>query len=174
MSEDLLKIAAEWLKWQRDHPREDEPETVALARGYVELHQEIDDLIGPHCSSCAMPIDPNTCHCGDYLEGHGGYDSHAFVPMGCCCGYEPDWKALAKSRAEYLHQVCRERDEILKASGKLEAELRAAQPGARLTDEEREALRWLVGWFDCHGTKPPEMEERVMAVLDKLLAQGGG
>jgi hypothetical protein len=50
------------------------------------LRQALEDLAGPHCSSCGYAIDPDVCHCGEDVDKHaGGFDSHAPVPMGCQC-----------------------------------------------------------------------------------------
>ncbi len=37
------------------------------------------------CKGCEREISDDTCHCGDYFDDHGGWDSHAPVPMGCVC-----------------------------------------------------------------------------------------
>jgi hypothetical protein len=37
------------------------------------------------CPNCKQEIDPETCHCGDPMDGHSG--EHSGVPMGCMCGY---------------------------------------------------------------------------------------
>jgi hypothetical protein len=38
------------------------------------------------CPKCGNEIDPDVCWCGDYIKGHGHYDGHSPVPMGCDCG----------------------------------------------------------------------------------------
>lgn len=37
------------------------------------------------CSGCRNEIDPETCHCGDSIKGHGYGCGHSPVPMGCDC-----------------------------------------------------------------------------------------
>jgi len=39
------------------------------------------------CDACGWEIDPTLCHCGVEKSKHG-YEDHAFVPMGCTCGYD--------------------------------------------------------------------------------------
>lgn len=81
----------------------------ALNRDISGLRQSLDDATGPHCSSCGNAIDPDCCHCGDSEAGHGGYDSHPFVPMGCVCGYhEQDWKRQCGALRERLWAANRE------------------------------------------------------------------
>ncbi len=78
------------------------------------LQQELELAIGPHCTRCGNAIDPDMCHCGDYVKQHDPQqDGHMAVPMGCTCGYaDPDWKQLAKTRGELLWQKCRELDRL--------------------------------------------------------------
>lgn len=40
------------------------------------------------CPSCKNEIDPDTCWCGSPIEGHGIYDGHSPIAMGCTCGYD--------------------------------------------------------------------------------------
>lgn len=47
--------------------------------------------------------------------------------------------------------------------------LRAAQPGVRLTDEEREALRWLAQ--SVSGPPWNDEQKAALAVLDKLIGE---
>jgi predicted amidophosphoribosyltransferase len=39
------------------------------------------------CPRCENEIDPEVCHCGDYIKDHGYNSGHSPVPMGCTCGY---------------------------------------------------------------------------------------
>lgn len=39
------------------------------------------------CDRCHCVIDPDTCHCGEAHNAHAHFSDHAFVPMGCLCGY---------------------------------------------------------------------------------------
>ena len=41
----------------------------------------------PYCPGCHNEIDPDLCWCGAEIEGHGHWDGHGPVPMGCTCGY---------------------------------------------------------------------------------------
>lgn len=44
----------------------------------------------PICEGCKCEIDPDYCHCGDPIKGHGmGIGGHSPVPMGCQCGRTP-------------------------------------------------------------------------------------
>jgi hypothetical protein len=38
----------------------------------------------PTCSGCGNEIDPDVCHCGDYVKDHG-FTGHHAIPMGCDC-----------------------------------------------------------------------------------------
>lgn len=41
-----------------------------------------------YCTGCKRDIDPDCCHCGDYIKDHRGGDGcHFAVPMGCVCFY---------------------------------------------------------------------------------------
>ena len=91
------------------------PEVVLeLLDDNVGLRMGLDLAYGPHCSSCGNPIDPDTCHCGQSAEQHGG-EYHGFCPMGCSCGFEPNWEVLAKSRGDLVGKLRRELAEITKA-----------------------------------------------------------
>lgn len=48
-----------------------------------------DDLdhSGVFCPVCLYEIDPDTCHCGDWIKAHGYSSGHSPIPMGCVCGY---------------------------------------------------------------------------------------
>lgn len=37
------------------------------------------------CEGCGYQIDPETCGCGDPIEGHGYAPGHGPIPMGCDC-----------------------------------------------------------------------------------------
>jgi len=39
------------------------------------------------CPGCGWEIDPDVCHCGSAMKGHGFSDGHSGVPAGCTCGY---------------------------------------------------------------------------------------
>ena len=39
------------------------------------------------CPGCGHDIDPEVCHCGDYIKDHSFACGHNPVPMGCICGY---------------------------------------------------------------------------------------
>lgn len=49
------------------------------------------ELIWPKsiCSGCGNRIDPQVCHCGEYLNSHRPWSDHTPVPMGCDCMREP-------------------------------------------------------------------------------------
>lgn len=47
-----------------------------------ETYEEEKPVI---CSGCGESIDPEWCWCGSPLSGHGMFDNHAAVPMGCRC-----------------------------------------------------------------------------------------
>lgn len=38
------------------------------------------------CPGCGNEIDPDTCGCGDAIEGHSIWSGHSPIPMGCDCG----------------------------------------------------------------------------------------
>lgn len=38
------------------------------------------------CDGCGNEIDPDTCHCGQPIDGHGYAPGHGPIPMGCDCG----------------------------------------------------------------------------------------
>jgi len=93
-----------------------DPQTVlGLLEDNVELHMGLDLAYGPHCTSCGNPIDPDCCHCGEDHKDSYGMGGHAFVPMGCVCGYEPNWQELAKSRGNLVGKLRREIAEMTKA-----------------------------------------------------------
>lgn len=48
------------------------------------------------CGGCGNRIDPETCHCGDVIEGHGTWAGHSPVPLGCTCGYVKSVKLVAR------------------------------------------------------------------------------
>lgn len=52
------------------------------------------------CEGCKRDIDPTHCWCGSPMDGHGMYDGHSPVEMGCVCGYEDDKREEAE--AAYL------------------------------------------------------------------------
>lgn len=75
---EALKAEIEQLRFDRDD--------------IAGLRQALDDLLGPHCTSCGSSIDPDICHCGEDVAAHaGGFDSHAPVPMGCVCHLAIDY-----------------------------------------------------------------------------------
>jgi hypothetical protein len=78
---------------------------LALLDELGELRHALDMALGPHCPHCANPIDADVCHCGEYVKNHGGGDGHSPVPMGCACGYDPDWESLAKARGVLLSKL---------------------------------------------------------------------
>lgn len=40
------------------------------------------------CPGCKQEIDPDVCHCGEWIKDHDSFWSgHTPVPMGCACGY---------------------------------------------------------------------------------------
>jgi hypothetical protein len=39
------------------------------------------------CRGCGNKTDPEWCWCGGACKDHGYGTGHAFVPMGCTCGY---------------------------------------------------------------------------------------
>lgn len=88
-----------------------------LGREREAMQQQIDLALGPHCTSCGNPIDPDCCWCGTAGESHLGIDDHGFIPMGCDCGrYERDWKQIAKARGVLLWRTLAERDEARAAT----------------------------------------------------------
>lgn len=100
-----------------------------------ELREALDMATGPHCSTCGNAVDPDVCHCGDYEQGHGGYDSHPFTPMGCVCGYaDPNWKQLATSRGELLWKQRAENARLMASSGPTVADLQAELERIKTTD----------------------------------------
>ena len=44
---------------------------------------------GVFCPGCGEEIDPEVCHCGDFIKDHSNpmNDGHSPIPMGCTCGY---------------------------------------------------------------------------------------
>jgi hypothetical protein len=42
------------------------------------------------CGGCGCEIDPVHCWCGSPMEGHGHFDGHGAIPMGCNCGRETE------------------------------------------------------------------------------------
>lgn len=48
------------------------------------------------CGGCWHEIDPDCCCCGDSMAGHGYWNGHGAVPMGCTCGYYDAEKRKAK------------------------------------------------------------------------------
>lgn len=49
------------------------------------------------CFGCWNLIDPEVCHCGNYIKDHGWYDGHNGVPMGCTCGYVNQSKKMRET-----------------------------------------------------------------------------
>lgn len=84
-----------------------------------------------HCPSCGEQIDPDWCHCGDAIAGHGyGVGGHGAVPMGCVCGYgEQDFVRLSRTLRERWSES---RAEV--------ARLRAERLAGTLHDEVRELV----------------------------------
>ena len=56
------------------------------------------------CRGCWGVVDYTTCWCGSPVDGHGYWDGHSAVPMGCdCLRYKPsNWyqRVLRWSRGE--------------------------------------------------------------------------
>ena len=87
--------------------------TADLKQQVLELQEALDMATGPHCSSCANPIDPDTCWCG--ASDCSPYDGHSFCPMGCTCGFgteNRDWKEYAGKLRELLWQEQRKVAEL--------------------------------------------------------------
>ncbi|HVY79848.1 MAG TPA: hypothetical protein VG994_02610 [Steroidobacteraceae bacterium] len=61
-------------------------EWTAIREGRNPFGEAVPDEPIVCCPGCGNEIDPDVCHCGDYAKDHGGWDSHAPVPMGCTCG----------------------------------------------------------------------------------------
>jgi len=75
----------------------------------ADLQLTLEEVTGPHCSSCGNAIDPTVCWCGAPSTGHRG-DEHSFVPSGCTCGYGPpttqaEWMRVVNNLREQLHQA---------------------------------------------------------------------
>jgi hypothetical protein len=49
--------------------------------------QKADQPAVVRCGGCKQEIDPDCCCCGSPPKDHTWGDGHAFVPMGCVCGY---------------------------------------------------------------------------------------
>lgn len=56
------------------------------------------------CKGCGNRIDPQTCHCGDLIEGHGTWAGHSPVPLGCTCGYAKSVKLVARGYSEHVRR----------------------------------------------------------------------
>ncbi len=124
-------------------------DVIDLINEVGELRMAIDDVLGPHCSSCGNPIDPNSCHCGDSIDHHRSED-HVPVPVGCVCGYaNTDWKALAKSRGEFMWQ---QRDELMRVRAALTF-LRSKTTGHQLALETVDGI--LDGTIDIGALDNP-------------------
>jgi hypothetical protein len=100
--ENARKLAIEVLEEiGADRP---DPRIVPIAEALLAAEYTLESLTGPHCQSCANPIDPDTCWCGTGVPHYD--DGHDFVPAGCdCMRYERDWKKLAVARGQLLGQA---------------------------------------------------------------------
>jgi len=69
---------------------------IKAQREYHEMIREKDKGMNAakpereKCEGCGQEIDPDTCGCGDPMEGHSTLSGHSAIPMGCDCGRHLD------------------------------------------------------------------------------------
>lgn len=74
------------------------------ALGHVGIDWGIGDETHVICRGCNQEIDPETCGCGSGKDGHGTYDGHGFIPMGCDCHRSPV-EAVADAEFERIKDI---------------------------------------------------------------------
>jgi hypothetical protein len=85
----------------------------------------------PQCPDCHNEIDPDTCHCGQGINEHGG-ETHSFVPMGCQCGREPP----IPTKEEFLFRYQQRMVKRLTMPMDVKAAMRMARDSSEAVDYE--------------------------------------